>query len=75
MEAADKDAVMGRIVGTVDMAAAADCDLVIEAAVEVMEIKKAIFKELDSICKPECILASNTSALSITEIGAASGRA
>ncbi len=75
MEAADKDAILGRIVGTVDMAAAADCDLVIEAAVEVMEIKKSIFKELDSLCKPECILASNTSALSITEIGAASGRA
>ncbi|PKM75792.1 MAG: 3-hydroxybutyryl-CoA dehydrogenase, partial [Firmicutes bacterium HGW-Firmicutes-15] len=74
MEAADKDAILARIVGTVDMAAAADCDLVIEAAIEVMEIKKAIFKELDSLCKPECILASNTSALSITEIGAASGR-
>jgi 3-hydroxybutyryl-CoA dehydrogenase len=66
---------MAKIVGTVDMAAAKDCDLVIEAAVEVMEIKKTIFKELDSICKPECILASNTSALSITEIGAATGRA
>lgn len=75
MEAAVKDAVLGRISGTVDMAAAADCDLVIEAAIEVMEIKKSIFKELDSLCKPECILASNTSALSITEIGAASGRA
>jgi len=74
MEAADKDAILARIVGTVDMAAAADCDLVIEAAIEVMEIKKSIFKELDSLCKPECILASNTSALSITEIGAASGR-
>ncbi|MDD4802363.1 MAG: 3-hydroxybutyryl-CoA dehydrogenase [Syntrophomonas sp.] len=75
MEAAVKDAVLGRISGTVDMAAAADCDLVIEAAIEVMEIKKSIFKELDSLCKPDCILASNTSALSITEIGAASGRA
>jgi 3-hydroxybutyryl-CoA dehydrogenase len=75
MEAAAKDATMAKIVGTVDMAAAKDCDLVIEAAVEIMEIKKTIFKELDSICKPECILASNTSALSITEIGAATGRA
>jgi 3-hydroxybutyryl-CoA dehydrogenase len=74
MEAADKDAILGRITGTIDMAAAADCDLIIEAAIEVMEIKKTIFKELDSLCKPECILASNTSALSITEIGAASGR-
>jgi len=75
MSAEDKAAVMGRISGTVDMAAAADCDLVIEAALEVMEIKKSIFQELDSICKPECILASNTSALSVTEIAAATGRA
>jgi len=75
MTAEDKAAVMGRISGTVDMAAAADCDLVIEAALEVMEIKKSIFKELDAICKPSCILASNTSALSVTEIAAATGRA
>lgn len=75
MSAEDKAAIMGRISGTVDMAAAADCDLVIEAALEVMEIKKTIFKELDAICKPECILASNTSALSVTEIAAATGRA
>ena len=75
MTADDKTAVMGRIKGTVDIAAAASCDLVIEAAVEVMEIKKTIFKELDSICKPDCILASNTSALSITEIAAATKRA
>jgi 3-hydroxybutyryl-CoA dehydrogenase len=75
MSAEDKAAVMGRISGTVDMAAAADCDLVIEAALEVMDIKKTIFKELDEICKPECILASNTSALSVTEIAAATGRA
>ena len=40
-----------------------------------MDIKKSIFKELDEVCKPECILASNTSALSVTEIGAATGRA
>ncbi len=75
MSLEDKAAIMGRISGTVDMAAAADCDLVIEAALEVMDIKKVIFKELDEICKPECILASNTSALSVTEIGAATGRA
>lgn len=74
MSAEDKAAIMGRISGTVDMGAAADCDLVIEAALEVMDIKKSIFKELDSICKPSCILASNTSALSLTEIAAATGR-
>lgn len=75
LTAAEKDTIMARITGTVDMAAAADCDLIIEAAVEIMEIKKSIFQELDAICKPECILASNTSALSLTEIGAATGRA
>lgn len=75
MEAEKKDAIMGRITGTLDLADAKDCDLVIEAAVEIMDIKKAIFKELDAICKPECVLASNTSALSLTEIGAATGRA
>jgi 3-hydroxybutyryl-CoA dehydrogenase len=75
MSSEDKAAVMSRISGTVDMAAAADCDLVIEAALEVMEIKKTIFKELDNICKPSCIFATNTSALSITEIAAATGRA
>ncbi|MEN6459989.1 MAG: 3-hydroxybutyryl-CoA dehydrogenase [Syntrophomonas sp.] len=75
MEAEKKDAIMAKISGTVDLAEAKDCDLVIEAAVEIMDIKKAIFKELDAICKPECILASNTSALSLTEIGAATGRA
>jgi len=75
MTSEEKDSIMGKISGTVDMTAANDCDLVIEAAVEIMEIKKSIFQELDSICKPECILASNTSALSITEIAAATGRA
>ncbi len=47
-----------------------DCDLVVEAALEVMDIKKQTFKELQDICKPECIFATNTSSLSITEIGA-----
>lgn len=71
----EKAEILGRITGTIDMTALKDVDLVIEAAVEIMEIKKTIFKELDAICKPECILASNTSALSITEIGAATNRA
>lgn len=75
MTADDMVAIMGRISGTVDIAAAADCDLVIEAALEVMEIKKTIFKELDEICKPSCIFATNTSALSVTEIAASTGRA
>ena len=47
-----------------------DCDLVVEAAIENMEIKKQTFKELQEICKAECMFATNTSSLSITEIGA-----
>lgn len=66
--------ILSRITGTTDMSLAADCDLVIEAAVENMEIKKQIFAELGTICKPETILASNTSSLSITEVGTATNR-
>ena len=47
-----------------------DCDLVVEAAVENMEIKKQTFRELQDICKKDCLFATNTSSLSITEIGA-----
>lgn len=72
---ADKEAILSRISGTTDMKLAADCDLVVEAAVENMKIKKEIFAELDSICKPETILASNTSSLSITEVASATKRA
>ena len=71
---AQMEEILSRITGTTDMKLAADCDLVVEAAVEIMKIKKEIFAELDSICKPETILASNTSSLSITEVGAATKR-
>lgn len=53
----------------------ADCDVVIEAIVENMDVKKKVFRQLDEICKPEAILSSNTSALSITEIASATKRA
>ena len=69
-----KTEILTRITGTVDLNQAADCDLVVEAAVENMKIKQEIFKELDGICKPETILASNTSSLSITEVAAATNR-
>lgn len=68
------DEIMGRITGTTDLQMAEDVDLVIEAIIEKMELKKEIFKTLDEICKPECILASNTSALSISEIAAVTKR-
>lgn len=70
----DKEAILGRISGTTDLSLAADCDLVIEAAVENMAIKKTIFAELDGICKESTILASNTSSLSITEVASATKR-
>ncbi|MGU8763236.1 3-hydroxybutyryl-CoA dehydrogenase [Clostridium perfringens] len=70
----DKEAVLSKITGTTDLGLAADCNLVIEAAVENMEIKKQIFAELDKICKEETILASNTSSLSITEVASATNR-
>lgn len=68
------DATLANITPTTDYACCADVDLVIEAAVETMELKKELFKMLDETCKPEAILASNTSSLSITEIAAATNR-
>ena len=70
----EKNAVLSRISFTLELADAKDCDLVVEAAIEVLDIKKSIFKELDEICKPETILASNTSSISITAIAAATKR-
>lgn len=73
--AQEEAAVLGRIRGTIDLKEAAlGADLVIEAVVEVMALKKEVFKELDAICKPEAILASNTSGLSITEMAAVTKR-
>jgi len=75
LEAAAADAVMGRIHGTVDMKEAVNgANLVIEAVIEVMELKKNVYKELDSLCGSDTILASNTSGLSITEMAAMTGR-
>ena len=74
MTAEEAEAVFGRITGSTDINIIADADLVIEAATEDMEAKKALFAELDQLVKPETILATNTSSLSITEIAAATGR-
>ena len=70
----DKNAAMERITGSTDISIVKDADLIIEAASEDMEAKKALFKELDELVGPDCILASNTSSLSITEIAMATGR-
>ena len=68
------EAAMGLLTPTLDMADLADCDLVIEAVFEQMEIKKDIFGKLGTICKPGAILASNTSYLNIDEIAASTNR-
>ena len=65
---------MRRIVGTLDMSDLADCDLVIEAVFEDMDLKKTIFTKLDEICKDGAILATNTSALNIDDIAAVTKR-
>ncbi|WP_114228513.1 MULTISPECIES: 3-hydroxyacyl-CoA dehydrogenase NAD-binding domain-containing protein [Sphingomonas] len=65
---------MGRLTPTLDFEALADCDLIIEAVFEQMEVKKEIFGRLDKIAKPGAILASNTSYLNIDEIAAATSR-
>ena len=71
----DMDVILGRIIPILDLKEAAkDADLVIEAIPEVMDLKRDTFKELDKICSPQAILASNTSGLSITEMAAVTNR-
>ena len=74
MSKEEMDAILGRIKGTTDMGAFADCDLVIEAVVENLEVKKKVFAELDRICPPQAILATNTSVLSVTDIAVVTKR-
>ena len=74
LDEAGKAAIVGKMSFTTDLKQAADADLVVEAAIENLEIKKSVFAELDQICKPETILASNTSSISITAIAAATKR-
>ena len=69
MEQAAADAILAKITTGVKTICT-DCDLIVEAALENMDIKKQTFKELQDICKKDCIFATNTSSLSITEIGA-----
>jgi 3-hydroxybutyryl-CoA dehydrogenase len=67
----ERDAVVARLRTTTDLTELADCDLVIEAIVEELGPKRELFAELERICRPEAVLATNTSALSVTEIAAA----
>lgn len=72
---ADKDAIMARITPSLSLEDAKNSDIVIEAVLENADLKKNIFQQLDAICKPECVLATNTSSIPITQIAAAVKRA
>lgn len=74
MTAADRDAALARITTTTSMEDFADRDLIVEAALEKVELKQKLFAELDRICKPDAILTSNTSSISLTKIAAATKR-
>jgi 3-hydroxybutyryl-CoA dehydrogenase len=71
---ADKDAALGRIQAVTERARLASCDFVVEAATEKFEVKTGIFRELDALVRPEVILASNTSSISITKLAALTKR-
>ncbi|HEX6662438.1 MAG TPA: 3-hydroxyacyl-CoA dehydrogenase family protein [Gaiellaceae bacterium] len=68
---AERDAALGRLELTTELAALADCDLVIEAVLEELDLKREVFAELDRITRPDAILATNTSALSVADIAEA----
>ena len=72
---ADRDATRGRLSSTTSLADLADCDVIIEAIIENLDLKKETYRELDRLCKPETIFCSNTSSLTITEMSAATSRA
>jgi 3-hydroxybutyryl-CoA dehydrogenase len=71
---ADRDAALGRLTLSTDLDALADCDLVIEAALEELDLKRELFAELDRVTRPDAVLATNTSALSVSEIAEATQR-
>lgn len=74
MTAEDASAALARITTTTDLDAVADADVVVEAVFEKVEVKQDVFRDLDRICKPGAVLASNTSAIPITEIAAVTAR-
>jgi 3-hydroxybutyryl-CoA dehydrogenase len=74
LDAQEADAAVGRITTTIELDAAADADIVVEAVFEKLEVKTEVFRELDRLCKDDTILATNTSAIPITTIGAQTQR-
>jgi 3-hydroxybutyryl-CoA dehydrogenase len=71
---AERDAALARLTLTTELADLADCDLVIEAVLEELELKREVFAELDRVTRPDAVLATNTSALSVSEIAAGTQR-
>lgn len=71
MAADEQQALLGRITFAAELEAVAGCDLVVEAVPEVLDIKRELFRRLDQVVRPECILATNTSSLSVTELSVA----
>lgn len=74
LESEVRDATLERLTSSSELADLADCDLVVEAIVEKLEIKSAVFRQLDGLCKSSAILASNTSSISITKLAAVTER-
>jgi 3-hydroxybutyryl-CoA dehydrogenase len=74
LEPEERDATLSRVTVTADLADLADVDLVIESVVEDLETKKAVFRELDAICRPDTILATNTSTLPVIELAIETAR-
>lgn len=74
LSAEDKDSALSRIKGTTNMQDFSDCDLIIEAIIENVDLKRKVFAELDKICPPSTVLATNTSVLSVIDIAAATKR-
>ena len=75
LPAEERDATRKRLSSTTALADLADCDIVVEAIIENLDLKKETYRELDRLCKPETIFCSNTSSLTITEMSAATSRA
>ena len=74
LKESDKKAILKRIKGTTRISDLSEVDFVVEAVIENLDVKKQVFRELDELCRPEVVLSSNTSSMSITEIAAATKR-
>ena len=74
LESSDAEALLGKITYTTDRDALSDADLIVEAIIENMDLKKSLYADLGARCKPSTVFASNTSSLSITQMALASGR-